>query len=572
MSVWRVAPFPPQLRFLQNNTIWLSKARPRTLSFPFVLLGGLLRAKFYGKGDFLEKRSVKASGYSDAGASFEKVALAAFRAVSISAIEDIDWNNATLRQRGRMLYMAAPVAAAAINVARTKIVGPGLKLKCSIDRNVLGISANAAQSWQKKTEAEFKMWAEKAINCDARGANNFYELQSLAVKAWLMSGDTFAALKHVFDEKYNPYSLRIQMIEADRIRTPLGEEMLDYCSGVYGLTEGKAKNGNKIHDGVEVDKNGRIVAYYIHNSYPNQMMWDEECEAIRVEARGKESGIPNILQIMDAERPDQYRGVTYLAPVIEVLLQSRRYTESQLVAALIQSMMTGWITQKDNADSLDFMEDDENEADGEDGEREGFDPEYQMRPGEVYRLKKGEEIIFGNPNVPTANFSDFMNSIFEMAGAALEIPKEVLLKKFTNNYSASKGALEEMSEMVKMRRSWFVSDFCRPIYEAWLAEAVALGRIKAPGFFNDPLIRAAWCGSRWDGPAQTHLDPEKEAKANELIVKNRWKTNGQIAREVYGSNYSENVEVLAEESEALEKITGAHKEGRKEGNEDDNED
>lgn len=525
----------------------------------------------------MKERSVKVSGYSDAGASFEKVALAAFKAVSISAIEDIDWNNATLRQRGRMLYMAAPVAAAAINVVRTKIVGTGLKLKCSIDRDILGISASAAQNWQKKTEAEFKMWAEKAVYCDARGANNFYELQSLAVKAWLMSGDTFAALKHVFDEKDNPYSLRIQLIEADRIRTPLGEEMLDYCSGVYGLTEGKAKNGNKIHDGVEVDANGRIVAYYIHNCYPNQVMWNEMPEAIRVKARGKRLGIPNILQIMDAERPDQYRGVTYLAPVIEVLLQSRRYTESQLVAALIQSMMTGWIQQHDNAESLEFLDDDdESEADGEDGEFDGVDPEYQMRPGEVYRLKKGEEIVFGNPNVPTANFSEFMNSIFEMAGAALEIPKEVLLKKFTASYSASKGALEEMSEMVKMRRSWFVSDFCKPIYEAWLAEAVAIGRIKAPGFFNDPLIRAAWCGSRWDGPAQTHLDPEKEANANAMIVNQGWKTNEQVAREYYGANFAENIAILAEENDALKKWgllkdTNTNNEGRDEGNEDDNE-
>lgn len=45
-----------------------------------------------------------------------------------------------------------------------------------------------------------------------------------------------------------------------------------------------------------------------------------------------------------------------------------------------------------------------------------------------------------------------------------------------------------------MRREWFANDFCKPIYEIWLSEAVALGRIQAPGFFSDPLIRAAWLG------------------------------------------------------------------------------
>lgn len=496
--------------------------------------------------------TVKASGYSDAGASTQKVALKAFNAVSTSPIEDIDWNNATLRQRGRMLYMAAPVAAAAINVVRTKMIGTGLKLKCAVNKDILKISASAAEKWQKQTEAEFKMWAKKAVNCDALGKDNFYELQSAAVKSWLMSGDVFAAMKREFNDRFNPYSLRIQLIEADRVRTPVDDDLLGYGAGIYGFTEGVTKDGNKIHDGVEVDKNGKIVAYYVHNDYPNQTIWYEHTAPVRVEARGTLTGIPNILQIMDAERPDQYRGVTYLAPVIEVLLQSRRYTESELVAALIQSMMTGWIVRKENAQDLGFMEDAEDNDDEDDNDNGS--PEYLMKPGEVYKLKPGEEIVFGNPNVPTAGFSQFMDAVFKMVGAALEIPKEVLLKEFNKSYSASKGALEEMREMIKMRRSWFVSDFCQPIYEAWLSEAVAIGRIKAPGFFEDPLIREAWCGSRWDGPAQTHLDPLKEAEANELVVKNGWKTNEQVTREYYGENFTENVETLADEAQMKKKI------------------
>lgn len=46
-----------------------------------------------------------ASGYSDAGASHEKNALRGFNARSGSAFEDIDFNNATLRQRGAALEM-----------------------------------------------------------------------------------------------------------------------------------------------------------------------------------------------------------------------------------------------------------------------------------------------------------------------------------------------------------------------------------------------------------------------------------------------------------------------------------
>ena len=41
-----------------------------------------------------------------------------------------------------------------------------------------------------------------------------------------------------------------------------------------------------------------------------------------------------------------------------------------------------------------------------------------------------------------------------------------------------------------MRREWLADDFCRPCYEVWMSEAVARGRIYAPGFFQNPASRA----------------------------------------------------------------------------------
>ena len=61
----------------------------------------------------------QAKGYSEAGASLTRRALKGFIPDSGAPNEDINRNNATLRQRARMLYMAAPVATAAINTNRT---------------------------------------------------------------------------------------------------------------------------------------------------------------------------------------------------------------------------------------------------------------------------------------------------------------------------------------------------------------------------------------------------------------------------------------------------------------------
>lgn len=490
----------------------------------------------------MQNQKPKASGYSEAGASYSKRALKAFRAISSSPNEDINFNNATLRQRGRILYMSTPVAAAAINTTRTKSVGPGLYCKPAIDYKTLGISENEAVKWQMKTEAEFRLWAESK-DCDALGVNNFYELEQLALMSWLMSGDVFALLKRYDPTVLQPYTLRIHLIEADRISTP------DRAHYPFGpdITNGENENNhNKIYDGVEVNSNGKVVAYYISNNYPNELIDREPQKWTRVEAVGKLTGLPNILQVFNAERPEQYRGVSYLAPIIEVALQERRYTEASLTAAIIQTYLTAWIIINSPNPSDNPLN-----KEGEDPTPNVADDEQSMGPGNILHLQDGEDVRFGNPNIPVAGFLDFMKTLHTMVGAALEIPYDVLLKEFNASYSASKGALEEASQTITMRRSWFVADFCQPIYEVWLAEAVATGRINAPGFWSDPLLRKAWCGARWDGPSQIHLDPLKEARANEIQVRHAWKSNEQITREKYGGDWNVNKDVVRRENEAF---------------------
>lgn len=512
----------------------------------------------YSKGARPERRYAK--GYGDAGASLVKRALRGFVAQSGAPVEDIDLNNKTLRQRGRILYMSSPVAAAAINTNRTKVVGSGLYMRSSVKRNVLGLTEEQAKEWQRTTEAEWNMWAGRATNCDALGMNNFYELQQIALKAHLMSGDVFALFKRYDKTPWNPYTLRLHLIEADRICTPLLEPGQNII--FTGSTEGKNRdNGNLIHDGVEVDQNGMVVAYHICNAYPGQLLPNEKVEWHRVEARGKLTGLPNILHIMAAERPEQYRGVSYLAPVIETVLQIRRYTESELVAALVQSFLTAWITTETNPTEFPLNEAGISDDDGEEpNEVSHGESEYEMGPGTINHLEPGESITLGNPNIPTSGYDSFISTNCKLIGAALELPYDVLMKEFNASYSAAKGALEEAWEMFKMARSWFVIDFCQPVYETWLTEAVASGRIDAPGFFDDPLIRDAWCGARWDGPAQTHLDPVKEATADEILVSHGWKTNEQVTREHYGNNWEDNAEAIKQEND-LFSTTSSQKQG-----------
>ena len=106
-------------------------------------------------------------------------------------------------------------------------------------------------------------------------------------------------------------------------------------------------------------------------------------------------------------------------------------------------------------------------------------------------------------------------------------------------------------EAFKMRRVWLVNRFCQPAYELWLTEAVARGRIKAPGFFEDPLIRNAWCKALWIGPVQGQLDPKKEAEAALTLADRGVKTHETITTELGGGDWESNMAQLQHENELL---------------------
>ncbi len=488
-------------------------------------------------------------GYGAAGASYQRRALRGMVAQSGSPQEDIDLNNQTLRERARMLYMASPIASSAIKTPRTNVIGLGLRMNPKIDRELLGLSREEAERWESAVKSEFSIWADDKMACDATGMNNFYSMQQLAFVSWFVSGDVFVLIKHRESAVMRPYTLRLHLVEADRCATPESTGFMNITSAEYG--------NHMIYDGVEVDADGLVVAYHFRNKHPYEVS-ARETRYKRVLAYGKETGMPNVLHIMSSERPEQYRGVTYLAQIIEPILQTRRYTESEIMAAIVESFFTAFIHTEADASEMPIDEV------GEDGEwlhqQVSHDPnEYEMGSGNVVVLKNGEHVEFGDPKRPASGFTAFMKEMCTQIGAALEIPRDILMKEFNSSYSASRGALLEAWKAFKMYRGWFVDDFCDPVYGLWMAEAVARGRIAAPGFFTDPVVRKAWLGCEWIGPTQGQLDPVKEVTAEIMSVEAGFSTNSDSAIRVNGSDWNQNMDQIQSEMQKKQSALGTVK-------------
>ena len=260
---------------------------------------------------------------------------------------------------------------------------------------------------------------------------------------------------------------------------------------------------------------------------------------------------------MESERPEQFRGVPYLAQVIEPLLQMRRYTEAEIMSALVQSFFTAFITTEAIQNDIPMNE----PLSGDVGEVSDDENEYEMGAGTINVLKAGEDVKFGAPTHPNSGFDVFMRSLSEQVGAALEVPADLLLKSFNSSYSASRAALLEAWKAFKMRREWLTNDLCRPVYEIWLTEAVARGRISAPAFFTDPLIRQAYLGSEWIGAPAGQLDPTKEITAAVMAIENGLSTREAETIKLNGGQYTANIDRLLTENERLRQANGEQAQG-----------
>lgn len=496
------------------------------------------------------------SGYDVSGASYTKRSMREFAGESFSPTQDIDYNLKTLRERSRLLEMGSPLAAAAINTTATKTVGCGIYVKPCIDYEFLGISKEEAEEWEQIAEREFLLWSESK-HCDASCCHTFYEMQDLIFRGMISNGDGFALIKYQNQTPFMPYELRLQIIEGDRVCTPYGGSTeCDMYN--FDIVEGRAKNGNRVISGIEIDNDGKKVAYYVCNRYPDEYMrlQSEIREWKRVEAYGKKTGNPNILHLYSATRAGAYRGVPLLAPVIESLKQLTRYSDAELMASVIASMFTVFVKTNGSSSSnpLSGMQNPFGYANGvnsEDIKRSNVD-ELAMGNGAINILENGESIDIANPGRPNANYDLFISSVYKQIGAALEIPYEVLLKSYNSSYSASRAALLEAAEVFKKRRTYLQDDFCQPVYEMFLAEAVAKGRIKAPHFFDDPLIHKAWCCAKWNSTATVPvLDPTKEVEAAKMRVENGFSTREAETVAINGSDYRTNVEQLIQENAKL---------------------
>ena len=483
-----------------------------------------------------------ATGSAWKGASAVTEALRAFYAPNGSADRDISMDLDVLRRRSRQLFQNNTFSRAMISSFTTNVVGTGIKARPTLKQwEILGLTQEEAEKWNRKAQDLFELWA-CSKKCDAERKNDFAQLQDLALKTALLGGDCFAL--GCYNKNLDPFGLNIKLLEGERCQNPLG-----------------ALDSDALTEGVEVDKNGAPRAYH----FTTKPVWSideytDYIDTIRVPAFDS-FGNPNVVHIFTSDRTDQRRGVPMLAPVILQLKQQERYQDAELMAAVISACFTAVLENNvpDEAEDLygNVPEDERVEKTDSYGNviPGGAQPALEMKPGAVWSLAQGQKISSLNPQRPNVNYQPFVESVFSEAAAACGVSFEVVLRKFNSSYNAVRAALLESQKTFNKMCMNFVADFCKPIYEKWLANAVILGIVDAPGFFENPIKRKLWSQCLWIGDAPFLLDPKKETEAIKMQIDEQLISRDMACAKINGGDYRTVAEAQASEY-ALRKELG----------------
>lgn len=431
-------------------------------------------------------------GYT--GARIDLAQLSRWMPTAGSANADTIRDLPMLRARSRDQMRNAPIALGALNTTVSHVVGTGLTYTPAIDGDFLGLDDEQAEEWKSDTQRRFGTWAS-STDCDLARQLDFYGLQELGFRAFLESGDAFALTPRVARSGGAP-TLALQLIEADRVCNP------NRCADTATLI-----------DGIEINPaTGEAIAAQVARQHPGGIntagnAWD------RVAIRGSSTGRRNLLHIFKPLRPGQVRGVPWIAPILEPLKQIGRWSDAELNAAVISGLMATFI--KMDPEAFDSLYD-------EDAKGVIVDKASQwsgeMDSGKAVNLLPGESIESPTPGRPNPAFDPFWVAMVRQMGMALEMPFEVLVMHFQSSYSAARAALLMAYKAFRAKRDLLAKTLCQPVFELWLSDEVAAGRINCPGFFADPVIRAAWCAAIWTGDGPGSIDPVKEITAAKMRV------------------------------------------------------
>lgn len=323
---------------------------------------------------------------------------------------------------------------------------------------------------------------------DITGRLTRVEMTKLLLRSTARDGDVFARLD---DE-----SGQVQCLERERVGTPLNKlgRMRRDKNG-NAIADGVAP-GNLIVNGVEMDRVGRPVAYWVGEPMGKIDLPDYSNPITNPYLKADAQRIParNMIHLMDPKRFTQTRGVTWFHSTLELYDMLDEYIEAELVGAKVSAMFTVFIAQQDAEMNALY--------------RAKLQSQPDTAAGYYYERLKSGTVMYGEPGEgvteiggkrPNPNLSPFVKSMLRFMGLPFGMPLELMLLDFSEaGWSASRASILQAYQRFRILQEWLINHFLTRIWRWRMGMAVRNGDLPAiPDLFKVTWLPPGW---KWVNP------------------------------------------------------------------------
>jgi lambda family phage portal protein len=333
----------------------------------------------------------------------------------------------------------------------------------------------------RRVEQDFTAWASETRLAE--------KLRTMRMSR-AQDGEAFAILS-TNPRIDHPVQLDLRLVEADQVTSPLS--MLP--------TENEL-------DGVLLDDWGNPVGYRVLRHHPGDRLARDVDEYIVCPAS-------HVIHAFRQERPGQHRGIPEITPALPLFAQLRRYTLAVLSAAEAAADFAG-ILYTDAPPN------------GEADAVEPMDP-VELERNTLLTMPYGWKMAQIDPMQPSTTYGEFKHEILNEIARCLNMPFNVAAGN-SSGYNYASGRLDHQTyyKSIRVDQDFMARAVLDRVLSAWLWEyAMEFGFLRVSG----ALCAAGSQGNaRWLPPHQwfwdglEHVDPAKEAQAQERRLKNRTTT------------------------------------------------
>lgn len=403
---------------------------------------------------------------------------AGWRRVSTDAnAETIGGSLVRLRDVSRDLVRNNPYARRAVDAIMTNVVGPGIipQFKGAGDAETKRLESLAVEHLDTRA-------------IDAAGRHDLYGLQALIMRSVVESGEVLVRRRWRLMSDGLPLPFALQVLESDFLDSSV---------------DGPLSGGNTAVQGIEFDKIGRRVAYWLFDEHPGGHGYKTPASK-RVPAA-------DVAHIYREDRPGQVRGVPWLAPVILRMHDFADYEDAQLMRQKIAAVFAAFITDPEGDSRPNIP-----------GEITGANQSRveSLEPGIIERLAPGEDVTFSNPP-GVEGYGEYARNQLRAMAAGLGVTYESMTGDLSEvNYSSGRlGWLEFQRSVNFWQADLIVGSFCRRV-ETWFIEAAQLAfGIAGPARAD------------WTPPRREMIDPTREVPATIKAIRGGLMSPSDAVRE-----------------------------------------